>query len=413
MLINKAFRLRAYPSAEQVATHINPWSDSLRFLWNLALEQRLIAHDGKAKCERRYPTAFDQINELTALRAELPWLAAVPRNVCTQLLVELARAWQRCFAKVADAPHWKRKGKDVVNLCEPHPSIWRLDIDERDPTCGALHFPKLGPMRVVVHRPLEGTRKTCTLVRDGDQWFASIVCEIEIPDPDPRVEPVIAIDRGIVHFGATSDGDFIDNPQHLKSALKRLARAQRSVSRKKKGSRNQIKAKLRVARMHRKVRRQRAHHLHVQSARLAKSHGIVVVEKLNVAGMMKGSCSRSIGDAGWSIFNNMLRYKLTWSGGSLVEVPAAFSSQTCSACGHVDAHSRRSQSLFVCIRCGHRGNADINAAKILKGRANRSAMPVEEPPLEGARRNRKVGAVKLRMMRGISTSAKLRPLGRG
>ena len=180
MLINKAFRLRAYPSAEQVATHINPWSDSLRFLWNLALEQRLIAHDGKAKCERRYPTAFDQINELTALRAELPWLAAVPRNVCTQLLVELARAWQRCFAKVADAPHWKRKGKDVVNLCEPHPRIWRLDIDERDPTCGALHFPKLGPMRVVVHRPLEGTRKTCTLVRDGDQWFASIVCEIEI-----------------------------------------------------------------------------------------------------------------------------------------------------------------------------------------------------------------------------------------
>ena len=387
MLVYKSFRYRVYPTPAQVA-RLDAWSDALRFLWNIANEQRLLAYS-KPKCERRYPTAFDQINELTALRAELPWLADAPRDVSCQLLIELDCAWQRCFARLADAPCWKRKGRPVANLCEPHPKMWRLDGD-------CLHFPKLGPMRVIVHRPLEGARKTCTLVRDGDQWFAVVMCEIEI-DPPARTAPVVAIDRGIAVLGATSDGEFIANPRHLEVTLAKLARAQRSVSRKKKGSKNQIKARVRVMRIHRKVRRQRAHYLHVQSARLAKSHGVVVIEKLNVAGM-KQALGRLISDAGWSILANQLRYKLAWSGGSLVEVPAAYSSQTCSACGCVDAKSRRSQSVFVCVGCGHSENADINAAKVLLTRANRSGMPVEGELLEGARRSRKA-KVELRKVR--------------
>ena len=106
--IGKAFRYRVYPTSKQIA-RLGAWEGALRFLWNLALEQRLMGlvrpHD-----DRRYPTAFDQINQLTELRAELPWLADVPRNVCAQLLVELDRAWQRCFAKLARAPRWKRRG---------------------------------------------------------------------------------------------------------------------------------------------------------------------------------------------------------------------------------------------------------------------------------------------------------------
>jgi len=380
VLVGKAFRFRVYPDAAQVA-RLAEWNDALRALWNLALEQRLMGY-ARPSDARIFPSAFDQINELTDLRANLPWLADVPRNVCSQLLVELDKAWQRCFKKLARAPRFKRRGRDSLGFCEPHPKTWRLDGTN-------IRFPKLGTLRTVLHRPLEGKPKTCTLKCDGDQWFACIVCELGVSTPTPRETPVIAIDRGIANFGATSDGDMISNPRCLEASLKRLARAQRTVSRRKKGSKNREKAKDRVARVHRKVRRQRDHFLHVQTARLAKSHGVVVLEKLNVAGMIRGNLGRSITDAGWSRFAEMLRFKLAWSGGRLEEVPAAYSSQTCSACGCVDALSRPSQAVFRCTACGYQDHADLNAAKILLSRANRSGLPVEGSACRGPLRSRK------------------------
>ena len=401
MLIRKAFRYRVYPTREQIAT-ADRWSDALRFLWNLANEQRLLGL-AKSRSERRYPTAFDQSKDLTELRSELPWLADVPRNVAMQLLHELDNAWRRCFQKLSETPRWKRKGVDVVNLCEPHPKVWKL-------VGNTLRFPKLGTIRAVVHRPLDGTPKTCTLVRDGDQWFVSILCEIVKPDPIPRTAPVIAIDRGIINFAGTSAEELIPGPQYLKASLKRLRRAQRTVSRRKKGSKNRKKADRRVMREHRKVRRQRAHFAHRESARYAKSHGVVVLEDLNIAGMLRGKCARGIADSGWSLFERMLRYKLGWSGGSVRLVQAAYSSQECDHCGHIDAASRRGE-VYCCTKCGHTDHADINAAKVLLRRANRSVLPVEGELLEGALRSRKA-KVGLRAVRRSSLQ-KPRPLGRG
>lgn len=379
MRIVKAFRFRVYLDDAQIA-RLGRWDDALRFLWNIANEQRFMGLN-RPREERVYPTSFDQMKELTELRTALPWLADVPRDVCDHLLVELDQAWQRCFKKLARTPRFKRKGRDILSFCEPHPKMWRLDGDN-------IRFPKLGTVRTVMHRPIDGKPKTCTLKRDGDQWFASIVCELDV-NPTPRDEPIVAIDRGIANFCATSDGEMIANPRHLEASLKRLVHAQRTVSRRKKGSKNREKAKTRVARIHRKVRRQRDYFLHVQSARLAKSHGVVVLEKLNVAGMIRGRCARSIGSAGWSRFAEMLGYKLAWSGGSLVEVPAAYSSQTCSACGCVDALSRPSQAVFCCTSCGYRDHADLNAAKVMLARANRSGLRVEGSPKSGTLRSTK------------------------
>src|SRR5262245_54180358 len=251
------------------------WESALRFLWNLALEQRKL---GLARPARCYPTSFDQINQLTELRAELLFLADVPRNVCAQVLVELDKAWQRCFSRIARAPRFKRKGRDSLGLTEPHPKVWRLQGN-------TLRFPKLGNLRAVIHRPLEGKPKSCTIQRGGDQWFVSIVCEVDRPDPVPRIEPVVGIDRGITHLIADSEGCLVGNPKPLEAALERLARAQRAVSRRKKGSNNRKTAVLRVTRLHRKVRRQRDHLLHTLSAAYAKSHGTVVVERLQTANM--------------------------------------------------------------------------------------------------------------------------------
>ena len=389
VLVHKAFRYRVYPTAEQVA-RIESWEGALRFLWNLANEQRLAGY-ARPKGERVYPTAFRQMRELTELRAELPWLADVPRGVCEQLLTELDKAWQRCFAKLAHTPRWKRKGQSFLGLTESHSKMWRLDGD-------IVRFPKLGNLRAVIHRPTEGKPKTCTLRREGNQWFVSLLHEIETTEPAPRTSPVVAIDRGVVNAVADSDGRIVESPRHYREALRKLARAQKNLSRKKKGSKNRHKAKARVACIHRKVARQRAHFVHQLSAGYAKSHGIVVVEKLQIGNMVKANrgLARGILDAGWGMLVEQLRYKLAWSGGNLVTVPVAYSSQTCSECGCIDADSRASQSEFCCTTCGYRDHADLNAAKVLLTRANRSGLPVEGSPL-GARRSRK----RLRAPKGV------------
>lgn len=401
VLLRKGICYRVYPTPAQ-AKRLLAWEGALRFLWNLALEQRKLGL-ARPRDERIFPTAFDQINQLTELRAELPWLADVPRNVCTQLLVELDKAFQRCFRRLARAPRFKRKGRDFLGLTEPHPKVWRLDGS-------VLRFPKLGNLKTVVHRSLEGKPKSCTLRRDGDQWFVSILCEQEVAEPAPRLEPVVALDRGVRHLVADSDGRLVPNPSHLERALKRLARAQRVVSRRQKGSKNRQKAIARVTQLHRKIRRQREHALHELSSAYAKNHGTVIVERLQIANMVqvRSSLARRILDAGWGRLVEMLRYKLAWRGGQLVEVPAAYSSQTCSACGHVDASSRRVEA-FRCCSCGYSDHADLNAAKVLKSRANRSALPPEGALPVSTRRKGKV--VALRVPRRSSTMPC--PSGRG
>ena len=382
MLVRKGVCYRVYPTPAQ-EKRLLAWEAALRFLWNLALEQRKLGL-ARPRDERIFLSAFDQINQLTELRAELPWLADVPRNVCAQLLVELDKGFQRCFQRLARAPRFKRKGRDFLGLTEPHPKVWRLDGS-------VLRFPKLGNLKTVVHRSLEGKAKSCTLRREGDQWFVSILCELEVPEPAPKTEPVVALDRGVRHLVADSDGQLIANPAHLERSLKQLARAQRVVSRRQKGSKNRQKAIARVARLHRKIRRQREHALHSLSSAYAKSHGTVVVERLQIANMVRArsSLARRILDAGWGRLVEMIRYKLAWQGGQLVEVPAAYSSQMCSSCGHVDAGSR-SAEVFCCRSCGYSDHADLNAAKVLKSRANRSALPLEGALPVSTRRKGKV-----------------------
>lgn len=376
--IRKSFRYRVYPTPAQ-ADRLAAWEHALRFLWNIAHEQRLMAHGSRCKVDARYPTAFDQINELTALRAELPWLADVPRNVAAQALCELDKAWQRCFKRLSRAPRWKRKGRDTVPLCEPHHKLFAVGND-------TITFPKIGALRAVIHRPLVGKPKTCALVRDGDAWFAAVACEYELPDPLPSTKPAVAIDRGVVNLLADSNGRIVPNPRPLEALKGRIARAQRTVARRKKGSKNQQKARVRVARLQRKARRQRDAVLHRESHHYAKNHGTVIVERLDIRSMtasargsieqpgvkvrQKAGLNRAILDSGWGRFVEMLRYKVVPVGGAVVEVPAAYSSQTCADCGVVDAASRRSQSEFECVACGHRANADVNAAKVLYTRGS-------------------------------------------
>lgn len=374
MIRHRAYRYRIYPTPEQEA-RILLWQHGLRFLWNLCHEQRLMA---LRRWEPRYTTYYDQTAELTVLRRECKWLAEIPYDVCAGVLRSLDLAWQRCFKKLSNEPRWKKKGRDsaVVSAVSDHArELLRLN---------GLHFPKLGTIRTIQHRPCVGRQLSATISNDCGQWFASIAVEQEVSDPTPRIGPVVAIDRGVVNAFADSDGGVVVNPRFAEHAARKLAHAQRAVSRRKKGSRNREKAKQRVAVIQRKVRRQRDHFLHVQSNRYANSHGVVVLESLGVQRMMKSAggtverpgrnvkaksgLNRSIAGVGWSRFAGYLRYKLEATGGRIEEVPAAYSSQTCAVCAHASPENRKTQSEFVCVSCGHHENADVNAAKVLLSR---------------------------------------------
>lgn len=246
MDIRRSYRFRIYPTPEQLA-RVSGWENALRWLWNVMHAERV--HKLESEC--KLPTAIDQIYGLTTLRKQLPWLAEVPRNVCAQAIVELDKAWQRGFSKLAQMPQFKRVVRgERAPLIEPHPKVFRVQGSGRS---GIVVFPKLGNVRTVIHRDIEGTAKTCAIVRDGEQWFVAISCAIEIADPTPSTKPAVAIDRGIVNLIADSNGRLVEGTRPMEVLRARVAKAQRRAAKKTKGSKNQKKARTKVAQLQRKA----------------------------------------------------------------------------------------------------------------------------------------------------------------
>jgi putative transposase len=263
-------------------------------------------------------------------------------------------------------------------MCEPHGRAFTVGSDH-------VVFPKLGKIEAVIHRPLGGKQKAITITRDADEWYASVMCEVEIADPVLSTKPTVGIDRGVVNLLADSDGRMVpaDLTREAKMRTK-IAHAQRVIARRKKGSKNRQKAIDRLARIHQTQRRQREHVLHVESCYYAQNYGVIVIERLNVRGMtvsaagtteepgtnvrQKAGLNRSILASGWGKFAEMAKYKVIPEGASVIERDPAYSSCECSACGVVDKASRRTQSEFCCTGCGHAENADTNAAKVMKKR---------------------------------------------
>ncbi len=392
MIVYRSTRYRIYPTPEQEA-RIRRWQDALRWLWNLAHEQRLMGL-ARPKDERIFVTYLDQQAELPALRAAAPWLADVPNAACARVLRELDRAWERCFKKVAGQPRWKRRAGNSWLFA---PDATRFTVDD-----GAVRFQKLGSILAVTHRRPPGEPRTCFIANDVGQWFAVVLSRLEIVAPAPSVLPAVGIDRGVVNIIADSNGRVVENPRYDDRMQGRIAKAQRDVARKFEAAKadgrrpdgaNIRKGRERVAKLYRKVRRQRDHLLQVQSTHYAEQYGTIVLEKLAIVSMsasakgtaekpgrnvrQKSGLNRGIRSAAWGRLAVLTMRKAEERGGRVLEVPAAYSSQTCSACGHVAAENRRSQTAFLCVVCGHAEHADINAAKVIlaRGLAGNLAAP--------------------------------------
>jgi putative transposase len=204
---------------------------------------------------------------------------------------------------------------------------------------------------------------SATVSEQAGHWYVSLLVEQEQDLPE-NTGPVVGVDLGLKRLATLSDGHVEENPRHLKRRLQKIKRLQRAVSRKVKGSQNRKQAARRLGTQYRHVANQRANTVHQFTSRLAKTKSVVVLEDLNVAGMLKNhALAQAISDVGWGAFRRQLTYKATWYGCRVV-VASRWepSSKTCSSCAWVDANLTLADRLFHCEACGLVLDRDVNAA---------------------------------------------------
>ncbi|GAA0501677.1 transposase [Deinococcus depolymerans] len=356
----KAFRYRLRPTRAQEAA-LNEQLRLCRNLYNCALQERRDAYRKVGKTV----TGYDQMKYLTEIKTALPEYKGVYSQVLQDVLKRLDKAFQAFFRRVkaGQTPGYPRfQGRDRYDsICYPQSGF---SVSEKT-AC----FSKIGNIRIRLHRPLEGKVKTATITRDCGEWHVSYVCEVEA-QPLPETGSSVGVDVGTTWFCITSDGEFVENPRHFQTAMKKLRVAQRAVSRKRnKRSNRRRKAVQRVAKLHRKVARQRLDFHHKTATKLIRENDLIAHEDLNVSGMGKGNVARSIHDVGWGQFFSLLAVKAECAGRRVIRVDPRYTSQRCNACGHTCRENRVSQSRFRCVACGHVDNADLNAARNILGRA--------------------------------------------
>lgn len=278
-------------------------------------------------------------------------------------------------------PRFKGRGWwDSIEWTAGHGARW--DSQPHSSTT-RVRLQGIGHVRVHQHRAVHGRVKTITVKREGCRWYVVLACD-EVPaQPLTPTGAAVGIDLGVAHFLTASDGAHVPNPRHLVAVADKLAIAQRSLGRKKRGSNRRRKAVAKVAALHGKVRRSRLDRAHKTALALVRDHDLIVHEALQVANMTrrpkprpvsdgsyepngaaaKTGLNRSILDAGWGVFLNVLRDKAESAGRVVIEVAPHFTSQRCAKCGHVAAGNRVTQAEFRCLACGHEAHADVNAAQ--------------------------------------------------
>lgn len=365
----KAFRYRLCPTKAQEAELFNQLR-LCRNLYNAALQERIGAYR-KAKVTRNY---YDQANTLSEIKAELPEYKSVYSQVLQDVLKRIDKAYQAFFRRVkaGEKPGFPRyQGRDRYDSFTYPQSGFSLSEDGR-----TAYFSKIGNIRIRLSRPLEGKAKTATVIHDCGEWYVSYVCEGEAT-PLPATGQAVGVDVGTTWFAITSDGEFVENPRHYQKAMRKLRTAQRAIARKpNKRSNRRKKAVKRVAKIHRKVSRQRLDFHYKTANKLIRENDLIAHEDLNVGGMGRGNLARSIHDVGWSQFFQILSVKAECAGRKVVRVDPRYTSQACNQCGHTCKENRMSQAKFKCVQCGHEQNADVNAALNILARAEPSGVNV-------------------------------------
>ena len=368
----KTFKYKLQPTPQQTGM-LEKTLRLCRHLYNCALEQR---RTWWGRGQGRAATHAQQEAELPDLKAAFPEYATIHSQVLQDVLTRLDRAYQAFFRRLAaeeTAGFPRFQGGERYHSFTYKQFGNGVTLDN-----GVLVLSKLGRLAIRWSRLLAGTPKTVTLSHEADGWYVCFSCA-EVPtQPLPPTGRETGIDVGLTVFLVTAEGERVENPRHYRRGEKRLAKAQRRVSRRKTGSNRRKKAVLLLAKAHQKVRRQRRDFHHKTALALVRQYDTLYLEDLRVANLVRNRhLAKSISDAGWAQFRTLLDGKAAYAGRWVVAVPPQYTSQDCSGCGTRVAKSL-SIRTHVCPSCGLVLDRDENAARNIQraGQARQGAVAV-------------------------------------
>jgi len=382
MMHRKAFQFRLYPTPAQETT-LRQTLEVCRGVYKCLLNER--KHDYELLGKSLSCSA--QQKHLPLWKLEYPELSGIYSQVLQDVVRRIEKAFDAFFRRVATGeepgyPRFKGKGQ-YKSITYPQMGFSLGD--------NCVHLSKIGRLKAVLHRPVEGTVKTCTVKREGEKWFVTFSCEIEV-EPLPPSSEQIGIDVGLKTFAALSNGEFIANPRFYRKEEKALAKAERKFDevKNKHKSKARRKAKKVVQRVNERIKNRRHDFIHQTARRLVNRFGLIAVEELHIANMMatpeprpdpenagqflpnraaqKSGLNKSIGDAGWGLFRYLLTYKAESAGRVVVNVNPAYTSQDCSGCGYRPEKEHRktlSDRIHICPRCGLVLDRDTNSARTI------------------------------------------------
>jgi len=369
--ISKTYKQKLKLTRSQEAT-IDSWLHTCRAIYNLALDTKIYAY----KSAHQSLSNFDLQKQLTELKAEeeFKWIKEVPSQSLQSVIERMDFAYQSFF-RGGGFPKFKRR--DNYNSIT-FKSIKANGLDR-------IVLPKLGSVKFFWSREILGDLKRATITKEINGYYISILTSQEInikPIEFYNENQVIGIDVGVNYFVVSSDGEFVDNPRFMQNNRRKMRILQRGLARQVKKSNKWYKTKDKIAKLHLKTKSQRKDFLHKTANSFIKHYDFISAEKLQVKNMTKSTkgtmenpgknvkqksgLNRSLLDVGFGMFFDLLKYKSVWNGKIFIQISPQYTSQKCSVCGHIDKENRKTQSKFLCVKCGHQQNADYNAAENIK-----------------------------------------------
>ena len=357
----KAFKFLLKPTDEQKQS-LSQMGGACRWLWNYMLSEQKKRYTS----EKKFLFRNAMCSLLPELKNAHPWLKDVPSQALQQKCLDLDKALRRVFKSKFGFPKFKSKADNQDSFRIPNsPRHFKV-------TRQSIKMPKLGWIKWVRHRPIEGQLKSVTFKQEGDRWYAVCLCEVAdaVPAVDVLDSEIIGIDLGLSSFAVTSDGEVFDLP-NLSDTRKRIKKAQRKLSRldhlnKKnniKRSKRREKQRQKLAKLHRQLHNQRRDFHDKASRQIANANTFVVMEDLAIKNLMKNHrLADAIGQSGWRQFRDLLQQKLQTKGGDIILVDRFYpSSQLCSCCGRRQKMPLSCRT-YVCADCGFSCDRDHNAA---------------------------------------------------